>query len=150
VRYTQPDEIVRLESWGWCVRVLAIGATGQFAGLVVPALVSRGVQVRALVHDPVKQDRVQDAGADQAVVGDLRDPAGMRSASMRPVEESVYRSNPSIALQGLPDASLRDGLLAMFADYSAHGFHGGNSLALRTILGRTPRSPNDFFAELAR
>ena len=58
--------------------------------------------------------------------------------------------DPSIALQGLPDASLRDGLLAMFADYTAHGFHGGNSLALRTILGRTPRSLNDFFAELAR
>jgi uncharacterized protein YbjT (DUF2867 family) len=45
--------------------------------------------------------------------------------------------DPSIALQGLPDASLRDGLLAMFADYTAHGFHGGNGLALRTILGRT-------------
>jgi hypothetical protein len=28
----------------------------------------------------------------------------------------------------------------MFADYTAHGFHGGNSLALRTILGRLPRS----------
>jgi hypothetical protein len=36
------------------------------------------------------------------------------------------------------------------ADYTAHGFHGANSLALRTILGRTPRSLNDFFAELAR
>ena len=57
---------------------------------------------------------------------------------------------PSVALQGLPDASLRDGLLAMFADYTAHGFHGGNSLALRTILGRAPRSLNDFFAELTR
>ena len=280
------------------MRVLAIGAAGQFAGLVVPALVSRGVQVRALVHDPAKQDRVRDAGADQAAVGDLRDPASMRAAldgvdgvfliipafapdsaalgtgvvaaaqaagvrrlvfsgvyhpslslvnhaSMRPVEEAVYHSDleftilqpamfmqgllggwqsavehgvfvmpyskdsamtfvdyrdvaeaaaiafttddlvhgtfelaaggmvtrselaalmtryagrevvaqdgdPSIALQGLPDASLSDGLLAMFADYTAHGFHGGNSLALRTILGRTPRSLNDFFAELAR
>jgi uncharacterized protein YbjT (DUF2867 family) len=254
--------------------------------------------VRALVHDPAKQDRVRDAGADQAAVGDLRDPVSLRAAldgvdglfliipafapdstalgtgvvaaaqaagvrrlvfsgvyhpslslvnhaSMRPVEESVYRSgleftilqpamfmqgllggwqsavehgvfvmpyskdsamtfvdyrdvaeaaaiafttddlvngtfelaaggmvtrselaalmtryagrevgaqdgDPSIALQGLPDASLRDGLLAMFTDYTAHGFHGGNSLALRTILGRTPRSLNDFFAELAR
>jgi uncharacterized protein YbjT (DUF2867 family) len=64
------------------MRVLAIGATGQFAGLVVPALVSRGVQVKALVHDPA--------------------------------------------------------------------FHGGNSLAPRTTLGRTPRSLNGFFAELAR
>jgi hypothetical protein len=58
--------------------------------------------------------------------------------------------DPCIALRGLPDASLRDGLLAMFADYTAHGFHGGNSLALRAILGGTPRSLNDFFAELAR
>ena len=33
---------------------------------------------------------------------------------------------------------------------TAHGFRGGNSLALRTILGRTPRSLDDFFAELAR
>ena len=47
------------------MRVLAIGATGQFGRLVVPALVSRGVQVRALVHDPAQQDRVRDAGADQ-------------------------------------------------------------------------------------
>ncbi len=109
--------------------MLAIGATGQFAGLVVPALVSRGVQVRALVHDPAKQDRVRDAGADQAVVGDLREPVSMRAAL---------------------DASLRDGLLAMFADYTAHGFRGGNSLALRTILGLTPRSLNYFLAELAR
>jgi hypothetical protein len=45
---------------------------------------------------------------------------------------------------------MKDGLIAMFADYTAHGFHGGNSLALRTILGRAPRSPEDFFAELAR
>ena len=62
------------------MRVLAIGAAGQFAGLVVPALVSRGVQVRALLHDPAKQERVRDAGADQAVVGDLRDPATVRAA----------------------------------------------------------------------
>jgi uncharacterized protein YbjT (DUF2867 family) len=66
------------------VRVLAIGATGQFAGLAVPALVSRGVQVRALVHDPAKQDRVRDARADQAVVGDLRDPVSMHAALLSP------------------------------------------------------------------
>jgi len=279
------------------MRVLAIGATGQFAGLVVPALVSRGVQVRALVHDPAKQDQVREAGADQAVEGDLRDPASLRTAldgvdgvfliipafapdtaalgtgvvaaaqaagvrrlvysgvyhpslslvnhaSTRPVEESVYRSgleftvlqpamfmqglsggwpsavkdgvfvmpyakdaamtfvdyrdvaeaaaiafstddlvngtfelaaggmttrselaalmtrhagravaaqdaDPGQALRDMPDGFEKDGLLAMFADYTAHGFHGGNNLALRTILGRAPRSLDDFFAELA-
>ena len=50
----------------------------------------------------------------------------------------------------MPGGSLRDGLLAMSADHTAHRFHGGNSLALRTIPGRTPRPLNDFFAEPAR
>jgi uncharacterized protein YbjT (DUF2867 family) len=62
------------------MRVLAIGATGQYAGLVVPALAARSVQVRALVHDPAKQDQVLKAGADETVTGDLRDPASLRAA----------------------------------------------------------------------
>jgi uncharacterized protein YbjT (DUF2867 family) len=279
------------------MRVLAIGATGQFAGLVVPALVSRGVQVRALVHDPAKKDQVLQAGADEAVAGDLRDPASVRAAldgvdgvfliipafaadtaelgtgvvaaaqaagvrrvvysgvyhpslslvnhaSTRPVEEALYHSEleftvlqpamfmqglaggwqsavedgvftmpyskdsamtfvdyrdvaataatafatddlvngtfelaaggmvtraglatlisryaghqvtaqdvpPAVALQQMPDGFEKDGLSAMFADYTAHGFHGGNNLVLRAILGRAPRSLDDFFAELA-
>ena len=64
-------------------------------------------------------------------------------------EINAQDADPGTAC-GVPDSSLRDGLLAMFADDTAHGFHGGNSLALRTILGRTPRPPDDFFAELAR
>jgi uncharacterized protein YbjT (DUF2867 family) len=280
------------------MRVLAIGATGQFAGLVVPALVSRGVQVRALVHDPAKKDQVLEAGADEAVAGDLRDPASVRAAldgvdgvfliipafaadtaelgtgvvaaaqaagvrrvvysgvyhpslslvnhaSTRPVEEALYHSEleftvlqpamfmqgltggwqsavedgvftmpyskdsamtfvdyrdvaeaaaiafaaddlvngtfelaaggmstrtelaalmsrhagrevvaqdvpPAVALGQMPDGFEKDGLSAMFADYTARGFHGGNNLVLRTILGRAPRSLDDFFAELAR
>jgi uncharacterized protein YbjT (DUF2867 family) len=55
------------------MRVLAVGATGQFAGLVVPALVAKGLQVRALVHDPTKADRVRELGAQETVAGDLRD-----------------------------------------------------------------------------
>jgi uncharacterized protein YbjT (DUF2867 family) len=39
------------------MRLLAIGATGQYAGLVVPALAARSVQVRALVHDPANRTR---------------------------------------------------------------------------------------------
>ena len=50
----------------------------------------------------------------------------------------------------MPAGPMKDGLLAMFADYTAHGFRGGNSLVLRTILGRAPRSLEDFFAELGR
>ena len=62
------------------MRVLAVGATGQFAGLVVPALVSAGVQVRALVHDPSKADRVRALGAQESVSGDLRDRASIDAA----------------------------------------------------------------------
>lgn len=280
------------------MRVLAVGATGQFAGLVVPALVSAGVQVRALVHDPSKADRVRALGAQESVSGDLRDRASIDAAldgvdgvfhlvpafapdsmqlgvgmveaaaaaavrrfvfsgvyhpslslvnhsALRPVEQALYRAGmeftvlqPAMFMQGLaaawatavadgtftmpyskdaamtfvdyrdvaetaaiafltddlvngtfelaaggmvtrteiaelmsrhagrsvvaedvpPEAALsempageeRDGLKAMFADYSAHGFHGGNNLVLRTILGRAPRSLDAYFAELAQ
>lgn len=57
--------------------------------------------------------------------------------------------NPADALAEMPDGYQRDGLTDMFADYTAHGFHGGNNLVLRTILGRAPRSLDNFFAELA-
>ena len=57
---------------------------------------------------------------------------------------------PGDAVRQMPAGPMKDGLLAMFGDYTAHGFRGGNSLILRTILGRTPRSLDDFFAELGR
>lgn len=279
------------------MRVLAIGATGQFAGLVVPALASKGLQVRALVHDPAKADRVRELGADEAVAGDLRDRASIDAAlngvdavfhvtpafapdsaelgigmveaataagverfvfsgvyhpslslvnhaSMRPIEEALYRSrlaftvlqpamfmqglagswsgavehgvfampyskdsamtfvdyrdvadvaalafagddlaggtfelaaagmltrteiaammsrhagrtvvaqdvDPDVALAGMQAGQMRDGLSAMFGDYTAYGFHGGNDLVLRTILGRAPRTLDSYFGELA-
>ena len=279
------------------MRVLAVGATGQFAGLVVPALVAKGVQVRALVHDPAKAGRVRELGADEQVAGDLRDRASIDAAldgvdgvfhvipafasdstelgvkmvqaaeaagvarfvfqgvyhpslslanhaDLRPIEQALYRSamtfsvlQPAMFMQGLagawqtavkdatfsmpyskdaamtfvdyrdvaevvatafatdelvdgtfelaaggmvtrteiaqvmsryagrtvvardtsaevaladlPAGGMRDGLAAMFADYSAYGFHGGNNLVLRTILGRPPRTLDQFFGELA-
>jgi uncharacterized protein YbjT (DUF2867 family) len=279
------------------MRVLAIGATGQFAGLVVPALVSKGLQVRALVHDPAKADRIRELGATEAVAGDLRDRASIDAAldgvdavfhitpafaadatelgigmveaataagvqrfvfsgvyhpslslvnhaSMRPIEQALYRSGlaftvlqpamfmqglagswadavehgvfvmpyskdsamtfvdyrdvaevaalafatddlvggtfelaaggmltrseiaalmtrhaghpvvardvePDVALAGLPPGAMRDGLIAMFADYTAYGFRGGNNLVLQTILGRTPRTLDSYLGELA-
>ncbi len=280
------------------MRVLTIGATGQFAGLVVPALVGKGLQVRALVHDPEKAQRLADTGVDEVVAGDLRDSdrmqaalhdmdgvflilpafapdavdlgtsmvraaraAGVRRvvfsgvyhpslslanhAATRPVEEALYSSDleftvlqpamfmqglsggwasavrdgvfpmpyskhsaltfvdyrdvaevtatafasdtlvngtfelaaggmitraelakimsrharrdvsavevdPDIALADLPDGPMREGLTAMFAAYTTHGFHGGNNLVLTSILGRPPRTLDAFFAELAR
>lgn len=283
--------------WEHEMRVLAIGATGQFAGLVVPALVAQGLQVRALVHDPAKTDTVRELGADEIAPGDLRDRASVDAAlagvdavfhitpafapdsaalgigmvdaatdagvarfvfsgvyhpslslvnhaSMRPVEEALYRSpldvtvlQPAMYLQGLagswrdavehgvfampyskdsaltfvdfrdvaevaalaiarddliggtfelaaggmvtrteiaammsrhagrtvlaqdvdpaaalgdmPAGEMRDGLTAMFHDYDAHGFRGGNNLVLRAILGRDPRTLEGYLTELA-
>lgn len=274
------------------MKVLAVGATGKFAGLVVPALVKRGVEVRALVHDPAKADTAIEAGAAETVQADLRDPdslqaaasgvegvfhitpafapdaetlgrnmvrasidAGVRKfvysgvyhpslalvnhASTRPIEEALYDSDlaftilePAMFMQGLDEpyrgavragrlampwsksskmtyvdyrdvaevvaiamtgdtldhgtfelaaggmldrtevaalmstASGRDivavdpdapqqppdappGLSAMFDAYDRHGFHGGNDLVLRTILGRRPTSVSDYIRELA-
>jgi len=49
---------------------------------------------------------------------------------------------------GIPDGARRRGMQRLYADYDLHGFPGGNGLALRTILGRQPRSLWQFFREL--
>jgi hypothetical protein len=72
------------------------------------------------MHDPAKADRVVFSG--------VYHPSLVNHASM---------------------LAARNGLSAMFADYTAHGFHGGNNLVLRTVLGRAPRAPDSFFGELA-
>ena len=264
------------------MKVLATGATGTYAGLVVPALVERGLDVRAIVHDPAKADIARAHGAAETVQADLADaPSVQRAldgvdgvflitpafhpqavqlgenmvraaealgvpklvyngvyhpslglvnhATTRPVEEALYASDldftvlqPAMYMQALtplyqqalstgavvmpwskhskmtyvdyrdvadtvaiaftderlsrgtfelaelmsrvagralvaedlPDGSqlppgAPDGLAVMFQDYDVHGFHGGNSLVLRTVLQREPRSVAAFVAELA-
>jgi uncharacterized protein YbjT (DUF2867 family) len=49
----------------------------------------------------------------------------------------------------LPAGPFRDGMGRMMAHYDKHGLPGGNSLVLRAILGREPRSLKDYFRELA-
>ena len=53
--------------------ILAIGAEGRFAGLVLPALVERGATVRGLIRDPGSAGRVRKSGATEIAVGDLTD-----------------------------------------------------------------------------
>lgn len=279
------------------MKVLATGATGYFAHHIVPALAARGVEVRALVHDPGKSDRALRGGATEVVPADLRDrdslaaaldgvdglylilPAfapdtvalgtgaiaaavagGVRRvvysgvyhpslslvnhADTRPVEEALYHSGieftvlqpamylqgltaswhaavdtgsyaapwsrrsamtyvdfrdvaevtarafagdelvggtfelaaggthtreqvaavmsryagrpieavdipPAAAVESLPPGPQRDGLVAMFTDYDTRGLRGGNDVVLRTLLGRPPRTLEQFIAELA-
>jgi uncharacterized protein YbjT (DUF2867 family) len=61
--------------------VLAVGATGLVAGLVPPALVSRGIKVRALVHSPAKGQVLRQHGVEDIVIGDLRDLASLERAA---------------------------------------------------------------------
>ncbi|HEY1986847.1 MAG TPA: NmrA family NAD(P)-binding protein [Terracidiphilus sp.] len=49
----------------------------------------------------------------------------------------------------IPEGPVRDGLKRMYADYNQFGFHGGNSLVLKSVLGREPRTLREFFQELA-
>jgi uncharacterized protein YbjT (DUF2867 family) len=44
--------------------VLKVGATGQYAGLVLPELKKRGVVVRALVYNKQGESIARQRGAD--------------------------------------------------------------------------------------
>lgn len=63
------------------MRVLMIGATGSNAGLVLPELVRRGAQVRALIRHREQASEVLARGAAETAIGDLRDPASLRAAA---------------------------------------------------------------------
>ncbi|TIQ36290.1 MAG: NmrA/HSCARG family protein [Mesorhizobium sp.] len=75
--------------------ILAVGAAGNLAGLVVPALVGRGAKVRGLVRRREQIDSVTARGAAEAVVGDLADPESL-SAALRGVD-AVFHVGPVFA-----------------------------------------------------
>jgi len=277
-----------------------IGATGRYAGHVLPELKQRGVKVRALVRSRESERKARELGADETAFGDLAEPRGLISASVgadgvfylgpafapresemgvtmveaaraagvskfvfssvmhpsiskltnhaakRPVEEALYESGmtfvvlqPAIFMQTIesfwieiirsgkfalpysrrvktcyvdyrdvaaaaaeafvtdkfdngtfemcapgtfnrseiaalmshalelhieagevsfdtwadmapiPDGPVRAGLKRMYADYNQYGFQGGNSMVLKCMLGREPRTLKEYFRELA-
>lgn len=77
------------------MKVLAVGATGPRAGLVVPELLSRGITVRALVRDPGRAGAARAAGAHEVVVGDLSRPETL-PAAVRGVD-GVFHVGPAFA-----------------------------------------------------
>lgn len=60
--------------------VLVVGAAGRNAGLVVPALVRRGVRVRAFVRSKDRAASAIDGGAAEVALGDLRDVRSIAAA----------------------------------------------------------------------
>ncbi|TGQ31894.1 NmrA/HSCARG family protein [Mesorhizobium sp. M00.F.Ca.ET.216.01.1.1] len=76
--------------------VLVVGATGRFAGLVVPELVCRNASVRALVRDhPANVEKARKLGASEVATGDLRNRQSLESA----VEgvDGVFHIGPAFA-----------------------------------------------------
>ena len=69
--------------------ILAIGAAGPKAGLVVPALAERGARVRAFIREPGQERLVRSRGAAEIAIGDLRDGGSLRQA-MRGAEALFY------------------------------------------------------------
>jgi len=49
----------------------------------------------------------------------------------------------------IPEGTMRAGLKRMYAEYNQHGFRGGNATVLKCLLGREPRTLQEFFHELA-
>ena len=62
------------------MNVLVVGATGEFAGLVVPELTKRGAVVRALLHEESKSEEARQYGATEVVIADLSDPKSLGAA----------------------------------------------------------------------
>jgi uncharacterized protein YbjT (DUF2867 family) len=60
--------------------ILAVGAAGTYAGLVVPELARRGAQVRGLVHKADQTEAARKNGASDVVVGDLHDKTALHAA----------------------------------------------------------------------
>lgn len=77
------------------MHVLMVGATGAYAGLVLPELTRRGVIVRALVRDARAADVARARGAAETVTGDLTDPASLRAAAAG--VDGVFHVNPAFA-----------------------------------------------------
>jgi uncharacterized protein YbjT (DUF2867 family) len=77
------------------VKVVMVGATGRNAGMVLAELIKRGAIVRALVRDEERADLARRRGAAEAVVADLTDPAGLRTAVAG--TEGVFHINPAFA-----------------------------------------------------
>ncbi len=74
------------------MKILMIGATGNFAKLIIPELKKKGVQITALVR---KEERVEAAlknGADDTVIADLNNFESLQKAVQN--VDGVFHLNP--------------------------------------------------------
>jgi uncharacterized protein YbjT (DUF2867 family) len=74
------------------MKILTIGATGEFAALVIPELKKRGIRVYALVRSKDKSGAARQAGADEVVIADLNDPESLKVAARG--MDGIFHINP--------------------------------------------------------
>jgi uncharacterized protein YbjT (DUF2867 family) len=120
------------------MKVLVIGATGQYAGLVVPELKKRGVTVRALVRDEGRTGLARRRGADETVVGDLRSPASLRAAAEG--VDGVFHLNPAFA-PGESDLGIAMVEAAQAADVRKLVFSSVIHPSISTMVNHAAKQP---------
>ena len=118
--------------------VLVVGAAGRFAGLVVPALASRGARVRGLARNEEQGEQACLNGAAEVAIGDLRDRASLEEA-LRDVERAFYLApvyQEDEARMGLSfiDAAKAAGLRRMVFSSAIHPVIG----ALQNHIQKVP------------
>ena len=72
----------------------------------------------------------------------------MSKALGRTIEAGEAPFGPWAEAAHIPNGPAKEGMKKMFADYNQYGFPGGNALVLRAILGREPRTMQQYFDEL--
>ena len=76
----------------------------------------------------------------------------LASLMSQALEREIEAAEPSFAewarMAHVPDGPVWDGLKRMYEDYEEFGFPGGNSLVLEAVLGREPRTMEQFVWEL--
>jgi len=78
------------------LKVLAVGAAGPSASMVIPELMQRKVSVRAFVHKPEDEPTVQKLGVSDVVVGELAD-AGAVAKALDGVNAVFYIAPAALA-----------------------------------------------------
>ncbi len=73
----------------------------------------------------------------------------MSTASGRAIRATEPPFEEWASAAHLPFGPLYSGLKAMYSEYDRYGFHGGNGLVLEAVLGRAPRSMEQYLQELA-
>ena len=129
--------------------VLVIGATGQQGGATARHLLERGRMVRALVRDPASPAarELRRAGAD-LVVGDLDDPASLRTAMKG--AHGVFlvltmMAGPRISPEGVAAEERRGQAVADLARES-----GIEHLVYSSLNGASARSGIPYYESKAR